>query len=153
MVGFHLQLIKYGIKISSIMTRMLLNDSIPSGWIGKLAHSTASYMSYDNKNTLTNVNELLWVSPNFFESSTAPARRSAKTSGPSLRGTLTNLKLNEIEDVRCEGRDGFESYEDICIYIYTHYIYIYYINILPWHLNICINWTYKELRALFLETP
>ena len=40
-----------------------------------------------------------------------------------------NLKLNEIEDVRCEGRDGFESYEDICIYI--HYIYIYYINILP----------------------
>ena len=85
-------------------------------------------MSYDNKNTLTNVNELLWVSPNFFESSTTPARRSAKTSGPSLRGTLMNLKLNEIEDVRCEGRDGFESYEDI--YIYTHYIYIDYIYII-----------------------
>ena len=76
-------------------------------------------MSYDNKNTLTNVNELLWVSPNFFESSTTPARRSAKTSGPSLRGTLMNLKLNEIEDVRCEGRMGLNPMK---IYIYTHYI-------------------------------
>ena len=38
-------------------------------------------------------NELLWVSPNFFESSTAPARRSAKTSGPSLLGDLDECEI------------------------------------------------------------